>query len=435
MFRVAKDTLDQPIPSQTLQSASALNPSAEPDYLTKGSCAYKRASIALFLSGFATFSLLYCVQPLMPLFSRDFGITPAASSLSLSLCTGFLAFSIFLAAAVSEGFGRRSLMFASLLGSAICTIICSIMSDWNLLLITRALQGFLLGGAPAIAVAYLAEEVEPRGLGATVGLYIAGTAFGGMCGRVLTGALVEMFTWRPALAIMGLLGLAASIGFFKLLPPSRHFTPHCGFDPKFHLSAWLGHIRNPALPCLFAVSFLVMGAFVTTYNYIGYRLVEAPYNLGQTALGMIFTVYVAGIFASWAAGKLGDRFGAFRVMPFSLLTAAIGCMLTLLSPLPVIIAGIVLLTTGFFMSHSLASAQVAKLARGTKGHASSLYLLSYYMGSSIAGTVGGFFFAAAGWPAIVTFTVGMLVVATISGLSAKVLAARSETRSVFVPAE
>ncbi|MGI2032824.1 MFS transporter [Rhizobium panacihumi] len=424
MFRVAENTLDQPIPPQALQPAPTLHPPSEPDYLTKGSCAYKRASIALFLSGFATFSLLYCVQPLMPLFSHDFGVTPAASSLSLSLCTGFLAFSIFLAAAISEQFGRRSLMFASLLGSAICTIICSMVTDWNLLLVIRALQGFLLGGAPAVAVAYLAEEVEPRGLGATVGLYIAGTAFGGMCGRVVTGTLVEMFTWRPALAIMGLLGLAAAIGFFRLLPPSRHFTPHRGFDPKYHLSAWFGHMRNPALPCLFAVSFLVMGAFVTSYNYIGYRLVAAPYNLGQTALGMIFTVYVFGIFASWGAGRLGDRFGAFRVMPFSLLTAAIGCMLTLFSPLPLIIAGIVLLTIGFFMSHSLASAQVAKLARGTKGHASSLYLLAYYMGSSVAGTVGGFFFAAAGWPAIVTFTVGMLVVATVCGLGAKMLAAR-----------
>lgn len=424
MFRVAEKSLDRPIPPQVFQPAPVPHPPVEPEYLTRGSCAFKRASMALFLSGFATFSLLYCVQPLMPLFSQDFGITPAASSLSLSLCTGFLAFSIFCAAAISECFGRRNLMFASLLGSALCTILCSVVPNWHLLLVIRALQGFLLGGAPAVAVAYLAEEVEPRGLGATVGLYIAGTAFGGMCGRVVTGALVEMFTWRPALAVMGLLGLAAAIGFFRLLPPSRHFKPHRGFDPKFHLSAWLGHIRNPALPFLFAVSFLVMGAFVTSYNYIGYRLVAAPYNLGQTALGMIFTVYVFGIFASWGAGRLGDRFGAFRVMPFSLLTAAIGCALTLLSPLPLIIAGIVLLTIGFFMSHSLASALVAKLARGTKGHASSLYLLAYYMGSSIAGTVGGFFFAAAGWPAIVAFTLGMLAVAIGCCLRARALAAR-----------
>ena len=91
-------------------------------YLVRGTPAYRRASLAFFMSGFSTFALLYCVQPLMPIFARDFGVSPAASSLSLSLSTGFLALAIFCAAAVSERFGRRSLMFVSLLGASICTI-------------------------------------------------------------------------------------------------------------------------------------------------------------------------------------------------------------------------------------------------------------------------------------------------------------------------
>ncbi|ENT02178.1 hypothetical protein C038_03011 [Brucella sp. 63/311] len=149
-------------------------------YLTKGMPAYRNASLALFLSGFATFSLLYCVQPLMPLFAKDFSITPTASSLSLSLSTGFLAFAIFFAAIIAERFGRKSLMFASLLGSALCTIGCAVVPDWHMLLALRSLQGLLLGGVPAVAMSYLAEEIDPRGLGASMGLYIAGNAFGGM---------------------------------------------------------------------------------------------------------------------------------------------------------------------------------------------------------------------------------------------------------------
>lgn len=85
-------------------------------YLTRGAGAYRRASLALFLSGFSTFSLLYCVQPLLPIFSQEFAVSPAESSLSLSLSTGFLAVAIVCAAAVSEGLGRRSLMSISLVG-------------------------------------------------------------------------------------------------------------------------------------------------------------------------------------------------------------------------------------------------------------------------------------------------------------------------------
>ncbi len=387
-------------------------------YLSKGMPAYRNASFALFLSGFATFSLLYCVQPLMPLFSRDFSITPAASSLSLSLSTGFLAFAIFFAAVIAERFGRRSLMFVSLIGSALCTIGCAVVPDWHMLLVLRSLQGVLLGGVPAVAMTYLAEEIDPRGLGASMGLYIAGNAFGGMAGRVIIGALAEYFSWRFALAAMGLLGLTASIGFLMLLPPSRNFTPRAELGARFHVSAWLGHLRNPALPMLIAIGFLVMGSFVTIYNYIGFRLVEEPFNLSQTALGSIFTVYLFGIAASWIAGRLGDKLGHFTVLPSALAVEAVGCLLTLSSSLMVIISGIVLLTIGFFMSHSAASALVGKLALRTKGHASALYLLAYYLGSSIAGLAGGYFWIAGGWWAVVAFTFVMFALAFAAALSA-----------------
>src|SRR4051812_44243794 len=155
-------------------------------YLTRGTGAYRRASLALFLSGFATFSLLYCVQPLLPIFAQEFSVSPAESSLALSLSTGFLAIAIVCAAAVSEGLGRRSLMSISLVGAAVLTIATAFAPDWHLMLVIRALQGFVLGGVPAVAMAYLAEEIDPRGLGATMGLYVGGTAFGGMSGRVLT---------------------------------------------------------------------------------------------------------------------------------------------------------------------------------------------------------------------------------------------------------
>ena len=105
MFRPAnrQDTTASEVPSRPELTLVKSEPLVEPrQFLTRGTPAFRRATIALFLSGFATFSLLYCVQPLMPIFSQDFGVTPAESSLSLSLSTGFLAFAIFGAAAVSD---------------------------------------------------------------------------------------------------------------------------------------------------------------------------------------------------------------------------------------------------------------------------------------------------------------------------------------------
>jgi MFS transporter, YNFM family, putative membrane transport protein len=401
-------------------------PAASPakEYLQRGTASYRRASLALFLSGFSTFSLLYCVQPLLPIFANEFSVSPAQSSLSLSLSTGFLAIAIICAAAISEGLGRRSLMSISLVGAAALTIAAAFVPDWHLLLVIRALQGFVLGGVPAVAMAYLAEEIDPRGLGATMGLYVGGTAFGGMSGRVLTGIFAEYLTWRPAMFLIGAIGLAAAAGFIALLPASRNFIRRPGFDPKFHLKAWLAHMRNPALPFIFAIAFLAMGSFVTIYNYAGFRLVAAPYDLTQTELGLIFTVYLFGIGASSVGGILGDRFGHFAVLLTGIAITAVGSALTLSAFLPVIIFGVVVLTSGFFMSHSIASGLVGKLARGTKGHASSLYMLCYYVGSSVMGSAGGWFFAIEGWTAVVFFTLGMLALAFAAACAARSLSRR-----------
>ncbi|EJJ30246.1 MFS transporter [Rhizobium sp. CF142] len=394
------------------------------NYLTRGTGAYRRASLALFLSGFATFSLLYCVQPLLPIFSQEFAVSPAESSLALSLSTGFLAIAIVCAAAVSEGLSRRSLMSISLVGAALLTIATAFAPNWHLMLVIRALQGFVLGGVPAVAMAYLAEEIDPRGLGATMGLYVGGTAFGGMSGRVLTGIFAEYLSWRPALFLIGAIGLAAAIGFIALLPPSRNFVRRAGFDPQFHLKAWFGHLSNPALPFIFAIAFFAMGSFVTIYNYAGFRLVAPPYELNQTELGLIFTVYLFGIGASSVGGILGDRLGHFTVLLGGIVIIAAGCALTLSASLPLIILGIILLTSGFFMSHSVASGLVGKLAAGTKGHASSLYMLAYYVGSSVMGSAGGWFWAMGGWAAVVIFTVTMMAFALLSALAARRLARR-----------
>ena len=383
----------------------------EPAWTESGSRAYHRVSLALFLAGFATFSLLYCVQPLLPAFARDFRVGPAESSLALSLSTGFLAIAILCAGAVSEVVGRRGLMFASLIGAAILNMADAVAPNWQVLLIARALEGFVLGGVPAVAMAYLAEEIHPRGLGLSMGLYIGGNAFGGMFGRVIIGVLTQFISWRVALGAMGLLDLVAAIGFFVLLPVSRNFARQPRFKLWYHLAAWQGHLRPGPLPLLFLIGCLLQGAFTTVYNYAAFRLTGAPYRLSDTEISLVFLVYLFGVISSGGAGALSDRHGHGPVLIAGIAIAGTGVGLTLLHPVTAIICGVALLTIGFFIGQSTASGWVANAAVGTKGHASSLYLLAYYLGSSVMGSIGGWFWSAGQWPAVAAFAIALLVLA------------------------
>jgi YNFM family putative membrane transporter len=385
-------------------SASDAASATTPMWTRRGTAAYRRISVALFLAGFATFSLLYGVQPLLPAIAQAFGVSPAESSLALSLSTGMLAFAILGAGAVSSAVARRPLMGASMCAAAVLNIVAALVPDWHALLVARAVSGFVLGGVPAVAMAYLAEEIEPPGLGLAMGLYVGGTAFGGMMGRIGISVLTEFMGWRAALICLGVIGLAAAAGFAALLPASRNFVPRRGQAWADHVGHWAAHLRHPGLPRLFAIAGLLMGAFVTVYNYIGFRLVLPPYGLNQTQIGLIFTAYVFGIVSSAVAGALADRFGRWPVMVSGMVCMAAGLMLTCVAPLAGVVAGIVGLTFGFFVAHAVASGWVGRLAVGSKGHASSLYLLSYYLGSSVMGSVGGWFWGHGGWWPVAGFT-------------------------------
>lgn len=380
-------------------------------WVQAGSPAYRRISLALFMAGFATFSLLYCVQPVLPELAAHFGLGAAGSSLALSVSTGCLAVAIFVAGALSEGRDKRRLMFASMALAAVCNVLAAVAPTWGALLVARALEGILLGGVPAVAMAYLADEIHPRGLGFSMGLYIGGTAFGGMAGRVGMSALADQFGWRAAMATIGVLGLLSAIGFVRLLPStSGAVSPGARQTQslRLHLDAWRAHLQTPGLPLLFLSGFALMGVFVSLFNYAGFRLALPPYGLSQTQIGLIFCVYLFGILASPTAGALADRLGRAPVLVGGVALMAAGVVLTLVAPLLWVIVGIAVLTFGFFVAHSVASGWVGQLARQSKGHASSLYLLAYYLGSSVLGSAGGWFWEHGRWPALVGFSLVLL---------------------------
>ena len=385
-------------------------------YLERGTRAYWRASIALLFAGYATFSLLYCVQPLLPSFSAAFNVTPAQSSLTVSLSTAALAVAIFMAGFVSEGWSRHKLMTMSLTVSALLTIGVSIAPQWHQLLVLRALEGLALGGVPAVAMAYLAEEVHPDGLGLAMGLYVGGTAIGGMAGRVITGIVADLFSWRVAIGTIGVLGILSMLAFRSLLPPSRHFVPRRGLGFTHHRSALVRQFRRPGLPLLFLLGFVLMGSFVTLYNYIGYRLLAPPYRLSQTEIGAIFVVYLTGVIASPWSGRMADTFGRARVLTASLLLMALGLALTMLSPLSAIVGGIACVTFGFFAGHAVASGWVGRLAKEAKGQAAALYLLAYYIGSSLVGSYGGHMWADYGWNGVAGLVFALLVIGVLATL-------------------
>jgi len=381
-------------------------------YIQKGGSGYWRGISALFLGSFVTFALLYGIQPLIPVFSEEFSLAPSYASLSISLATGGLAICMLFMSWLSDVWGRKLIMTISLLGTAVLAVVISFTDHFGLLLVLRALQGIMLAGFPAIAMAYINEEFDPAVIGLVMGIYVSGNSIGGLAGRLIVSTLTDFFSWHIALASLSFLCLAVSIWFWFSLPESQNFSPQKRLLSDI-VSALSRNLHHPTLQILNLIGFLIMGSFVTLYNYIGYSLMAAPYSLSQTIVGCIFFVYLVGTFSSTYMGKLADQIGSSKVLCLGIGIMIAGSLITLHENLYVKVIGVAILTFGFFGSHSVASSWVGKCAMTDKAQASSLYLLLYYLGASVIGAMGGTFLVWYAWKGVVLLISLSLVTAII----------------------
>jgi len=398
--------------------------------IERGTPVFRRVTVALFLGGFVTFANLYSVQPLLPVLVFEFGVTPSDASLVVSVATATLAVCLMLTAHLSDRWGRKPVMVASMIASSALALASAFSPTFPLLLVTRALTGIVLAGLPASAMAYLGDEVHPSSAGLAMGLYISGTTIGGMSGRVITGTIAGASTWRIALAALAGICLLCSAWFWRNLPPGTGHASHSSRAPlgdrasarasehtgQSALAPLLRALRSGVSLRLLGVAALLMGSFVPMYNYLGFELLGPPYRVPQVFVGGIFLTYLVGTFSSTWMGHRADRLGHRATLRASIALMLAGALITAAPPLILKIAGLAVFTFGFFGAHSIASAWVARHAGADKAHAASLYLLFYYAGASAGGWAGGLFWTHLTWLGLVAMLATLLAGALLTTL-------------------
>ncbi|MBK5991302.1 MFS transporter [Streptomyces sp. MBT58] len=421
--------VDASAPSSPVTTTAA--PASAHERLEPGRPGYRKMSFALFAAGVAAFALLYSTQALLPAISASYGVSAGQASWTVSAATGALALCVLPLSALSERFGRRQMMTASLTVAVLVGMLVPFAPSIGWLIALRAIQGAALAGLPASAMAYLAEEVRPKALIAAIGLFVAGNSIGGMSGRILTGWVAQAWGWRAALAAVGLLAVACAVAFHFLIPRARNFTPGT-LNPKALAKTVATHLGNPLLVRLYAIGALFMTVFGAVYTVIGYRLVDEPFSLPQGIVGSIFLVYLVGTVSSAAAGRLVARLGRRGALYLAVSTTTAGLLLSLADQLASILLGLVLITAGFFAGHAVASSSVSRTATTGRAQASALYQSAYYLGSSAGGTLGAVAFHAGGWAA--TVALGLLAVLGVVSITLYGTRVARAERRALIPA-
>jgi YNFM family putative membrane transporter len=356
-----------------------------------------RERAALYAGTVAAYADMYVTQPILPVLSREFGVGAARAGLTVSAVVLAIAATSSFYGPLSDATGRRRVMAGATALLALATLACAFAPSFGALLALRALQGALVPGMTAVSVAYAGDRM-PHELSRVVAGIIAASVVGGLLGRVLSGAIAAHLGWRAAFAGFAALTALSAAALWRGLVDGQR-GPRRGV-----VEAWAGmlaHLRDPRLVGAYLVGGALFFGWIGIFTYLPFHLSGAPYGLSTGAVSSVYLVYAAGVVASPLAGRLSGRIAPRTLIGVGLAVELAGMLALLARPLPVVIAGLVVLVLGTFTAQAVAPAFVNVTARSAKGGASALYLTSYYVGGTLGSTLPGLALQGFGWTGVV----------------------------------
>ncbi|MGH8456150.1 MAG: MFS transporter [Stenotrophobium sp.] len=388
-----------------------------------------RRSLGVVGAGMCAFFDMYVTMALLPELRRVFNASVTTVSLTVTATILAVAIAAPLACGLADRYGRRRVLLIAIGLLSLATLAAGAAPSLRWLIACRALQGLLIPGIFASAVAYIAEEWPADEAPSVASLYIAGSVLGSFCGRFFAGLITAAWGWREAFAALGLLNLAFLPLVAWLLPQSRGFMRSRSLWSSLNGAGQ--HLRNLPLVATYAIGFLILFSQVATFTYINFHLSAAPYFLGTRALSYIFFVFLVGMLITPASGGWALRWGTHRVAAAAMSVSCAGLLLTLIPALPMVILGLILSSGGVFVVQALATAKVPRLADGARSAAVGLYISSYYLGGSFGATLPGAYWQQLGWTGCVILVLAAQVGAAL--LAWKVWSDRLDADTAALP--
>ena len=375
---------------------------------------------AVGLAGYCAFINLYSPQSILPLLSEEFHASAAEVSTIITVSTLAVALTAPFTGAVADVLGRKRVIVAAMFVLVIPTLMVGLSTSLSAVIFWRAVQGLVLPPIFAVTVAYIGDEWPAKEATTAAGIYSSGSSLGGFSGRLVTGVIADLISWRAGFAVLSGVAAVGAVAVAFLLPRERRFVRSEGLRASGR--QMLGHFRNSQLVATFAVGFGVLFNFICTFTFISFYLAAPPYNLSASWLGALFVTYLVGSvltpWIGWAVGRFGRR-------PFMVGVIAVwlaGIALTLAPSLPLIVAGLALGAGCGLICQAVSTGYVTVTAKAGLSSAVGLYVTGFYLGGSFGAAVGAIAWTLGGWPTCVALVAAMLVI-----MAAIVIFAWSET--------
>lgn len=367
-------------------------PIAEEDNIPSNEKFFTTPLLLIFLIVFIDLIGFGMVIPVLPIYAQvaPFFASPFEIGLVVSIYSWMqFVFSPILGR-LSDKYGRRPVLFVSMLGSAVGYVVLGLANTLVLVFVGRIISG-ITGGNISAAQAYIADvttkENRAKGMalfGAAFGLgFVLGPAIGGITSKY--GVHVPFF-------IAAVLSLIAATAVYLVLPESRRLRTDLSDEASVgRIAELLGSLREPKFGTISLTYFLLVTAFsIMTYAFVLYTAFSFRYNAEQN--GYLFAlVGLTAVFGQGVLfGPLVKRFGETWLAAFGcLLMAVTFILIPFVSPAFAGLAGLLGVCIMLAFANSLASPSLTSLAsKITHEHRQGSALGILQSGASLARAIG-----------------------------------------------
>ena len=359
----------------------------------------KQAEILLyyFCTGL-TLCILYATQPIGPVFEDELGISKTQATLFTTAIMIPLAFAGIFYGYLLEKIQIKIILVLAFLLLGISEIVFSLTHSYFLLLNIRGFQGLLIPAVLTGIMSYISQISSKDSVANAIGIYIGVTIIGGFMGRALSGFFTDIFGWRVFFFIIGCIAILASILLLKF---SQNIKANY---LKPHLIDIIHTLKTRHNLYIFLMIFGIFFTFQAMLNFIPFELAKISDNYSSSKAGMLYIGYLVGVLVAFNTKKIVAFLGgSIKAIISGIIILIIAIQIFRIESFWFIFGAMVVFCLGNFITHSIASGFINKMATSHKGISNGLYVSFYYFGGALGSFVPGFVYIPFGWGVMLSF--------------------------------
>ncbi|KUR59446.1 MFS transporter [Bacillus sp. AM 13(2015)] len=248
----------------------------------------------LALAAFLIGTIEYIITGIIQMVADDLQVTTSAAGLLVTSLALSAAIGAPIVIALTINIDRRKILSWMLIIFTLSNIITSVSHSFEMVLMTRVLQGISGGTAIVVAMAVATRLVEREKRGTAIGIILMGLSSSLVLGVPIGTFLSSMIGWKALFAAIGLITLIPLIVVYRRIPSMKEQEP-------VTLGMQLSILKDKRILLAVAVTLFYVGGYSTLFTYLTPFLQESA-NLSITEISVI--LLLAGI-CSFLGSSLG----------------------------------------------------------------------------------------------------------------------------------